>query len=112
MDDRMREGAGGAVDMVVLEERVRAASWMVPEKETRWRRLETRTGAEYDPRSSWMIPLRPGTPERFAVELVPCDADDAGAVSLQKNLSPEQLRLDAQVLYDLWEEGLPRDALA
>lgn len=95
---------GVQIDMAVLEERVRAAAWMVPEKEVRWRRLETRTRDRYDPRSSWMVRLHPGTDDKYAVELVPCDADDPGAMSLQKHQLPEQLRLDAQVLYDLWEE--------
>jgi hypothetical protein len=102
------------VDMAVLEERVRAATWLVPEKGTRWRRLAGRTHEQYaasTARSSWMILLRPGTAELFAVELVPCDPGEPGSVSLQKNQSPEQIRLDAQVLYDLWEEELPRDAL-
>lgn len=92
------------VDMTQLEERVRAAAWMIPEKETRWRRLATRSRGEFDPKSGWMIPLDGGTEDRFAVELVPCDADEPGAVSMQKNELPEQIRLDAQVLYDLWEE--------
>jgi hypothetical protein len=100
-----------AVDMAVLEERVRAAARMVPQKETRWRRLEARTREQYNPRSGWMMPLVEGTRARFAVELVPCEADDPGAVPIQKSESHEQARLDARVLYDLWEEEQPADEL-
>ena len=92
------------VDMARLAERVRAAAWMVPAKETHWRRLETRSREQFNRRSGWMIPLQGGTAEVFAVELVPCDPDDPGAVSLQRHQSAEQIRLDAEVLYDLWVE--------
>ena len=95
-----------------LEERVRAASWLVPRKEIQWRRLETRTRDQYDPNSSWMIPLTRGTPEVFAVELVPCDPDDPGAVSVQKNHTADQIRADARIMYDEWMENLPADALS
>jgi hypothetical protein len=98
------------LDMARLAERVRAAAWMVPAKDTHWRRLETRTREQFSPRSGWMIPLRDGASEMFAVELVPCDPDDPGAVSIQRHQSAEQIRLDAEVLYELWLEEQPQGA--
>jgi hypothetical protein len=100
------------LEMPRLEERVRAACWMVPPKEIQWRRLETRTRERYDPKASWMVPLHRATPECYAVELVPCDADDPGAVSLHKLQTADQIRMNAQLLYEEWMENLPADMLS
>jgi len=99
-------------DLEQLEERIRAAARMAPEKDTVFRKLVTRSKQEHDKRSSWQIPLREGTDECYAVELVPCGPDDDGAVALEKEHSDEQVRLDAQAAYDFWIENLPADALA
>jgi hypothetical protein len=100
------------VDMARLEERVRAAARLIPRKDRQWRCLITRTRDEYNPKGHWVIPLRQPTHDCYAVELIPCDPDDPGSVSLHKEELPEQIRLDAQVLYDLWVERLPEEVLS
>jgi hypothetical protein len=100
------------LDMARLEERVRAAARLIPKKEINSRCLVTRSRAEYSPAAPWMVPLRHPTAECYAVELVPCDEDDPGSVGLHKEELPEQIRTDAQVLYDLWLERLPIDVLS
>lgn len=98
-------------DLNQLAERTRAACWRIPAGETAFRRLETRSRDQYDPKNGFMIPLKRGTRECYAVELVPCDPDDAGAVSLRKDHDQNQIRIDAEVLYDLWIENLPAGTL-
>jgi hypothetical protein len=99
------------LDMDRLEARVRAAARLVPRKEMQWRRLVTRSREEFDHKAHWMVPLHHPTHDCHAVELVPCDADDEGAVTLHKEELPEQIRLDARVLYELWMEQLPEEVL-
>jgi hypothetical protein len=100
------------LDMVRLEERVRAAARLIPKKEIQSRCLATRTRHEYNAANPWVIPLHHPTPDCYAVELVPCDEDDPGSVGLHKEELPEQIRIDAQVLYELWIERLPMDVLS
>jgi hypothetical protein len=99
------------LDMPRLIERVHAAARMIRGKSPQFRRLTTRSREQFDPASGWMVPLNGGTPELYAVELVPCDEDDLNAVAIHRDHDSDQLRLDAQVLYDLWAESLPADAL-
>lgn len=96
-----------AVDFDQLAERVRAACWRMPAGEMEFRRLATRSKDAYDPKNGFMIPLKRGTHDCYAVELVPCDADAPGAVSMRKDHDPYQIRIDAETLYDLWVENLP-----
>lgn len=96
-----------AVDFDQLAERVRAACWGMPPGEVEFRRLATRSRGEYNPKNGWMIPLKNGTHDVYAVELVPCDADAPGAVSLRKDHDRFQIRINTQSLYDLWVENLP-----
>jgi hypothetical protein len=95
------------LDMPRLVERVQAAARMIQGKTYQFRRLETRARAQYNPRSGWMIPLVNGDDTYFAVELVPCDADEPGAVAIHRHHDANQARLDAEVLFDLWAEMLP-----
>jgi hypothetical protein len=96
------------IDMPRLIERVHAAARRIRSKSIQFRRLETRTRAQcVADRAGWTIPLVNGSDSLFGVELVPCTEDDEGAVAIHHNHDTAQLRLDAQVLWDLWAESLP-----
>lgn len=99
-------------DIERLEERVRAAARQLPAPEgSEFRRLETRRREEYDPGSGWMIPLKKGNRDVYAVELVRCDPDAPGAVLIQQNSSDLAVRTAAQAMYEMWIEELPAGAL-
>lgn len=103
--------ANELVNMDQLVERVRAACRMVPEKDSQFRRLETRSRDEYDPKSGWQIRVEGGSPDVYAVELAPCGEDAEGSVLIQRHSDENRIRTDAGAMYDLWHERLPLDAL-
>ena len=92
------------LDMPRLIERVHAAARLADPKTISFRRLATRSRREFNPKNGWMIPLRYGDDDVYAVELVPCEPGDPGAVAIHRHHDPQQCRVDAQVLYDLWAE--------
>lgn len=98
---------GTGIEMPRLIERVHAAARMIHAKTFQFRRLASRSRAQFNPRNGWMIPLKNATDDLYAVELVPCTEDDDGAVAIHRDHDSSQLRLDAQVLYDLWAESIP-----
>ena len=99
-------------DMARLEERVRAAARRIDHKNgTEWRRLESRSRAQFDPRSGWMIPLEHGTTDIYAVELVPSADGAPGSVMLRRNADDAEIRTSAEAIYEMWVEELPAGSI-
>jgi hypothetical protein len=99
------------LDMPRLVERVQAAARMIHDKTFQFRRLATRSRRQFNPRNGWMIPLNNGTDDVYAVELVPCQPEEEGAVAIHRDHDTPQLRTDSQVLFDLWLESVPASPL-